>query len=100
MWGSSSSQGFAKCAWEGFQYLTQGVIRSLMGANLSGMQVQHCHPEFQSGYFMYLNCITAPGQAEDNCATNGPGSVAPTALVLAPISELECFCYEMAFCLI
>ncbi|CAE7747810.1 unnamed protein product [Symbiodinium pilosum] len=49
---------------KGFQYLTQGVIRSLMG------------------YFMYLNCITAPGQAEDNCATNGPGSVAPTALVL------------------
>ncbi|CAE7562348.1 unnamed protein product [Symbiodinium natans] len=49
---------------KGFQYLTQGVLRSLMG------------------YFMYLNCVTAPGQREDYCATNGPGSVAPSIVVL------------------
>ncbi|CAE7925932.1 unnamed protein product [Symbiodinium sp. KB8] len=49
---------------KGFQYLTQGLVRSLMG------------------YFLYLNCVTAPGQEEDFCATNGPGSVAPTLIVL------------------
>eukprot|EP00439_Symbiodinium_sp_Y106_P045625 s3342_g5.t2 len=58
----------------GFQYLTQGLVRSLMG------------------YFLYLNCVTAPGQEEDFCATNGPGSVAPTLIVLVQDSGPPSLC--------
>mmetsp|Transcript_6638 Transcript_6638/g.15382 ORF Transcript_6638/g.15382 Transcript_6638/m.15382 type:complete len:478 (-) Transcript_6638:136-1569(-) len=52
---------------KGFQYLTQGVVRSVMG------------------YFMYLNCVSVPGDLE-KCVENGPGSETPVAAVLAGYS--------------
>jgi len=50
---------------KGFQFLTQGVLRSLVG------------------FFMYLHCVTAVADAEHECANAGPGSSAPMAIALA-----------------
>eukprot|EP00435_Cladocopium_sp_Y103_P053126 s1169_g16.t4 len=41
---------------KGFQFLTQGVLRSLVG------------------FFTYLNCVTAVAEAEHKCANSGPGA--------------------------
>ncbi|CAJ1441920.1 unnamed protein product [Effrenium voratum] len=49
---------------KGFQYLTQGVLRSLVG------------------YFLFLSCVTSPGSQEHFCAQSGPGSAAPMILVV------------------
>lgn len=49
---------------KGFQFLTQGVLRSLVG------------------FFTYLNCVTAVAEAEHKCANSGPGSSAPMAIAL------------------
>ncbi|CAK9038066.1 Hypothetical protein SCF082_LOCUS22441 [Durusdinium trenchii] len=50
---------------KGFQFLTQGFLRSLVG------------------FFLYLHCVTAVAEVEHDCAQMGPGSMAPAAVALA-----------------
>lgn len=67
---------------KGVQFLTQGVIRAVLG------------------FFLYLQCATAPANEDQHsCENDGPGSTSPMATVLAAYGIQLVLCW-VAFALL